>query len=143
MYKNSICFFWPGSPLPMANWSGIKLIRALRSKSCCFLGASAGSFVASILAANISVRESVSKWVKDGHRIFKSSPTSCYFICHDVIKLVGSKCVSPDAYKRANSRLFVSVSQCQKCWIHNALVSEFSSNEIRTKPYALLRRFLF
>ena len=75
------------------------------------------------------MREYVSKWIRDGHRIFKSSPTGCYFICHAIIKLVGSKYMSPDDHKRANSRLFVSVSQCQKCWMHNTLVSEFSSNE--------------
>ena len=95
---------------------------------CCFTGASAGSFVASLLATDISIKQYMNTWVKDGYKIFNANPFGLYFICHSVISLVGSKYMSPDDYKRANNRLYVSISKFKNYRLQNELISEFTSN---------------
>ena len=84
--------------------------------------------MASILATDLSVKEYITKWVRDGYRIFNAHPFGFYFICQSVIALVGSKYMSPDDYKRANNRLHVSIAKFKDYELHNELVSEFESN---------------
>ena len=65
---------------------------------------------------------------EDGYRIFNAHPFRFYFICHSVISLVGSKYMSPDDYKRANKRPYVSITKFKDYELKNELVSEFESN---------------
>ena len=66
-----------------------------------------------------SVKEYITKWVRDGYRIFNAHPFGFYFICHSVISLAGSKYIAPDDYERANSRYYE---------LSNERVSDFESN---------------
>ena len=127
-YKHSICFSGSGHHYPWQVGVALYLQENYDLSECCFTGASAGSFVASILATDVSVKEYITKWVRDGYRIFNAHPFGFYFICHSVISLVGSKYMSPDDYKRANSRLYVSITKFKDYELSNELVSEFESN---------------
>ena len=144
MYKKSIWFSGAGHHYPWQIGVAWYLQEQYDLSQRFFIGASAVSFVASILATDISVREYVSKWIRDGHRIFKSSPTGCNFICHDVVKLVGSKyiCHQMITSERTQDYLFLyHNARSVGCTIHLWVNSH--RMRICTKPYALLCRFLF
>ena len=73
-YKHSICFSGSGHHYPWQVGVALYLQENYDSSECCFTGASAGSFVASILATDLSVKEYIHKWVRDGYRIFNAHP---------------------------------------------------------------------
>ena len=89
-YKHSIrCFSGSGHHYPWQLGVALYLQENYDLSDCCFAGA--GSFVASILATDLSVKDYITKWVRDGYRTFNAHPFDFYFICHSVISLVGAK----------------------------------------------------
>jgi hypothetical protein len=67
--------------------------------------------------------------VKDLYKIFAGSLTGCYTVYHDALRSVASKYMEGDSYKKANHRLFVSVTKVSFTGLNNELVHVFNSND--------------
>ena len=128
-YKYSICFSGSGYHYAWQMGVGLYLQENYDLSECCFVGASAGSFVAILLAIGLPIDEYINKWTPESFIIFNLNTTGSYLITHDVLKLIHLKYMSQDDYKNANGRLYVSLTKCRCGGIRNSIVSEFESNE--------------
>ena len=72
--KHSICFSGSGYHYP---WQvGVALYLQKENyylNECCFLGVSAGSYVATLLALKLSIREYVFMWIKEAYRVWSQT----------------------------------------------------------------------
>ena len=94
MYKHSICFTGSAHHFPWQIGVALYLQQNCDLTDCCFIGASAGAFVSSLLALDISLTEYLSKWVKGLYKVFRVSSTGCYTICHNTILNILMKTVT-------------------------------------------------
>ena len=127
-YKRSICFSGSGNHYPWQVGAALHLQEAYDLSECCFLGVSGGSYVATLLALNISVKEYISTWIKEAYQVFNKRFLASYIICHTVIKIIHLKYLSQEDYKKANGRLFISITRL-KCFLKNRIINKFYSNE--------------
>ena len=129
MYNHSTCFTGSAHHFPWQIGVALYLQQNYDLTDCCFIGASAGACVSSLLALDISLTEYLSKWVKDLYKVFRVSSTGCYTIYHDTIRSITAKYIDEDCYKKANHRLFVSITKISRKGYNNELVHVFNSND--------------
>jgi hypothetical protein len=55
--------------------------------------------------------------------------TGSYTILHDALRAVASKYMKEDSYKKANDRLFVSITKVFRCSCKNEIINDFNSND--------------
>ena len=127
-YKHSICFSGSGYHYPWQVGVALYLQEHYNLNECCFLGVSGGSYVATLLALKLSIREYVFMWIKEAYRDFKKRWLLSYFVCHSVIRRIHLKYLSQDDFLKANGRLFISITKF-KCFLKNQVINQFHSNE--------------
>jgi predicted patatin/cPLA2 family phospholipase len=128
-YKYSICFSGSGYHFPWQVGVGLYLQENYDLSDCCFVGVSAGSYIAILLAVGLSVEDYINKMIPEAFLIFNSSRTGSYLIAHGVIKSIMLKYMSETDYKKATEGLLVSLTRCRCSGFSNILVQEFESNE--------------
>jgi hypothetical protein len=127
-YKHSICFSGSGYHYPWQVGVALYLQENYDLSECCFLGVSGGSYVATLLALDISIKEYVYIWIKESYELFNKRLLATYLICHSVIKRIHLKYLLREDYKKANGRLFISITRF-KCFLKNRIINRFYSNE--------------
>ena len=127
-YKHSICFSGSGYHYPWQVGVALYLQENYDLSECCFLGVSGGSYVATLLALDISIKEYVYIWIKESYKVFKNRLLATYLICHSVIKRIHLKYLSQEDYKKANGRLFISITRFKRL-LRNRIINRFYSNE--------------
>ena len=128
IYKHSICFSGSGNHYPWQVGVALYLQENYDLSDCCFLGVSGGSYIATILALNISIREYILVWIKEAYQVFNKRFLATYLVCHSIIKLIHLEKLSPEDYEKANGRLFISITRF-KCFLKNRIINKFYSNE--------------
>ena len=129
MYKTSICFSGSGCHFPWQIGVGLYLQENYDLTDCCFVGVSAGSYIAILLAIDFPVKKYVNTLIPEAYVMFNSSRTGPYLIAHDVIKSIMLKYMLKQDYKKANGRLYISLTRYRCSGLTNRLVNEFDSNE--------------
>ena len=66
--------------------------------------------------------------MKEAHQIFNACWAGSYMIYHSVMEYLLHKHLEVDVFKKANGRLYVSVTEVNKRSIRNNIISEFYSN---------------
>jgi len=127
-YNQSICFSGSGHHYPWQVGVALYLQENYDLSDCRFIGVSGGSFVAGMLAHDLSIKDFLATWVKDFYFYYGMNILGCYLITPKVIKVTSAKYMSEDDYERANNRLLVAVSEFNHFWFHNELISEFTSH---------------
>jgi len=127
-YKHSICFSGSGYHYPWQVGVAWHLQEHYDLSDCCFIGVSAGSFVASLLSTNTYVKMYILNCSNEVYTNSNESKLGRYTIFHDVLKHINSKYMEKDACKHTNDRCYISITKMNRCSIKNQLVHEFSSN---------------
>ena len=85
-YKHSICFSGSGFHYPWQIGVALYLPEHYDLSECCFLGTSGGSYVAALLAVELSIRDYIRTIVKESYAVFKKHFLGLYLIYHRVLK---------------------------------------------------------
>jgi len=118
-YKHSICFSGSGYHYPWQVGVAWYLQEHYDLSDCCFIGVSAGSFVASLLSTNTPVKEYILECIKETYKIFNERRLGSYLIYHDVMKNTTYNYMKEDDYKLANYRCYISITKMNRCSIKN------------------------
>ena len=90
-YKHSICFSGSGYHYPWQVGVAWYLQEQYDLSDCCFIGVSAGSFVASLLSTNTSVKMYMLNCSNEVYTRFIECYSGRYMTFHDVLKHINSK----------------------------------------------------
>lgn len=94
-----------------------------------FLGASAGTFPAFFLGADISIQEVCDKWIPKAYEEFSQKRTGLIFNFCEVIRRNCLENIPTDAYRIASGRVIMSLTRLTKYSSSNVRISKWSSNE--------------
>jgi hypothetical protein len=128
-FNQSICFSGSGHHYPWQVGVAMYLQENYDLSNISFLGTSAGSFVALLIVMNVSMTDFLHIWVKEAYQLFNACWTGCYMIYHSVMDYLLHKHLAVDDFKKANGRLYVSVTEVDSRGIRNNIISEFYSND--------------
>lgn len=96
----------------------------------CFLGASAGTFPAFFLGADIPIKEVCNEWIPKAYEEFNHKKTGLLFNFFEVIRKHCLENMPTDAYQTASGRVVMSLTQLDKKYSSsNVRISKWSSNE--------------
>ena len=127
-YKHSICFSGSGFHYPWQIGVALYLQEHYDLSECCFLGTSGGSYVAAILAVELSVREYIRTVVKESYAVFNQHFLGLYLIYHRVLKGIHLHSLPKEIFNKANGILVISITPCRS-FLKNRIINRFISNE--------------
>ena len=99
-YKHSICFSGSGFHYPWQIGVALYLQEHYDLSERCFLGTSDGSYVAAILAVELSIREYLRTVVRESYAVFNKHVLGLYLIYHRVLKGIHLQSLPKEIFTR-------------------------------------------
>jgi hypothetical protein len=110
-FNQSICFSGSGHHYPWQVGVAMYLQEHYDLSDIIFMGSSGGSLIALLIVMNVSMTDFLHIWMKEAYQFFNACWTGCYLIYHSVMQYLLYKHLAVDDFKKANGRLYVSVTE--------------------------------